>query len=322
MQRMHRQQTKDTENTINQPSGGFSLINIQWASFATGAIAIIVCALLFISIIICCWIRTKNIRRTKTRHAQLLDVHAAPQVGLSPSLSQTRGFPAKCHPNSRLLSPLLPRTDGSATPPGGPQCQRPISSQCPLSTDFLSCPFPSFPRLSTTEGTSPSASVGFLAEGGSPVPWIPSLRGTRPAGVQGAPLHRGWLRFQHSWAQELQSCRAGPRGPPFSPRSAPSCPVSFGPPSTAPKVTPSLWLGHFRLSSLRPLLRRGNRHCWETRRAVRTTQSTQSDGSAVPHSGLEAYNNVSSRRPGSVYGLRVGFLVLKFMKKSAFICVY
>ena len=37
MQRMHRQQTEDTENMINQSSGGFSLFNIQWASFATGA---------------------------------------------------------------------------------------------------------------------------------------------------------------------------------------------------------------------------------------------------------------------------------------------
>ena len=74
MQQMHRQQTEDTENTINQSSGGFSLINIQWASFTTGATAIIVCALLFFLVIVCCWIRTKNIRRTKTRHDQLLDV--------------------------------------------------------------------------------------------------------------------------------------------------------------------------------------------------------------------------------------------------------
>ena len=74
MQRLHRQQTEDTENTINQSSGGFSLINIQWASFATGATAIIVCALLFFAVIVCCWFRTKNIRRSKRSHSQLLDV--------------------------------------------------------------------------------------------------------------------------------------------------------------------------------------------------------------------------------------------------------
>ena len=79
MQRMHKQQTEDTDNTINQSAGGFSLINIQWASFATGASTIIMCALLFIAIVVCCWIRTKNIRRHKRAHSQLLDVLRRPE---------------------------------------------------------------------------------------------------------------------------------------------------------------------------------------------------------------------------------------------------
>ena len=54
--------------------GGFSLINIQWASFATRATAIIVFALFFLAILLCFWIRSRNICQSRARHGQLLDL--------------------------------------------------------------------------------------------------------------------------------------------------------------------------------------------------------------------------------------------------------
>ena len=65
MQQMHRLQTEETKNLINQSAGGFSLINIQWASFATGATAIIVCAMVFLAVLLCCWICSRNIRQSR-----------------------------------------------------------------------------------------------------------------------------------------------------------------------------------------------------------------------------------------------------------------
>ena len=69
----------------------FSLINIQWASFATGATAIIVCAL--IASIICFWIWTKNICRSKMSHAQLLDVLRRSSGRPEPVPDQDARFP-------------------------------------------------------------------------------------------------------------------------------------------------------------------------------------------------------------------------------------
>ena len=164
MQRMHRQHTEDTENTINQSSGGFSLINIQWAS-------IIVCALLFLSVMVCCLIPTKNIRRTKSRHTQLLDVLRRSQVGLSLTQSQTPGFPDQCRQSPLQHNQPLPLKSCCALPLGGRPCPRPTNFQPLPSMGFLSCLSPSSLRLSTMEDISPSASVGFLgllAAGGIP----------------------------------------------------------------------------------------------------------------------------------------------------------
>ena len=181
MQLMHPQQTENTENTINQSSRGFSLINIQWASYATGATAIIVCALCILSVIVCFWIQTKNIRQTKARHSQLLDVlrsrHSTGRAELPPS-------PIPVLLGLRSQGSLLPSqpppflTSGSIPSLGGPLCQMPTSFQPLPSSGCLSYPFPNSHQSSIMEATNPSASVGFLAAGGTssiPIGLGPSL---------------------------------------------------------------------------------------------------------------------------------------------------
>ena len=78
LDRLHREQIaeemqiKSELNTIRQNAGGFSLVNVQWASFATGASAIFVVAIIALAVIICCWLRAKGLCRSKHRHRQLL----------------------------------------------------------------------------------------------------------------------------------------------------------------------------------------------------------------------------------------------------------
>ena len=104
------------------------------------------CALLFLSVIVCCWIRTKNIRRTKTRHAQLLDVLRRPP-GLANPLPE---------PDSHLSRP------GSSRPPSAPASAPdkwlctptrwtsvPEAYQLPATAQYglLQLPFPQFPPV-------------------------------------------------------------------------------------------------------------------------------------------------------------------------------
>ena len=107
MQRMHRQHTEETENSINQSAGGFLLINIQWASFATGATAIIVSAMFFLAVLLCCWIRSRNIRQSRACHGQLLDLLRS-SSGRSPEpLTKSRVAPGKVEP-PRKPGPVKP----------------------------------------------------------------------------------------------------------------------------------------------------------------------------------------------------------------------
>ena len=106
---------------------------------------------------------------------------AASQVGLSLPQSQTQGFPDHFHQSPLLHSQPLPLTSGCALPLGGHPCPRPTNFRPLPNTGFSSCHFPSSLQLSTTEDTNPSASVGFLAAGGTPS--IPSAVKT--------PFHTG-----------------------------------------------------------------------------------------------------------------------------------
>ena len=122
MQRMHRQQTEETENSIKQSAGGFSLINIQWASFATGATAIIVCAMFFLAVLLCCWIRSCNIRQSRARHGQLLDL-----------LRSSSGRPSEPLPEPRVAP-------GMGEPPRKPGPSKSLPASYPDSARWLRSP--------------------------------------------------------------------------------------------------------------------------------------------------------------------------------------
>ena len=152
---------------------------------------------------------------------------AGPQVDLSPSQTRMPSFPG---PSLPFPSLPLPRTGGSALPPGGLPCQKPISVQSPPSMGFPSSPIHSFPWLSTTVDTSPTASVGFLAAGGIPSTGTP--RHTVPSWNSGSP--------------------ASPRLTPYRTPSSVAPELAHLP--VRPLVSP--WLRHRRFGTVQPALSR------------------------------------------------------------------
>ena len=82
---MHREQIakemqiKSESNAIRQNAGEFSLINVQWASFTTGASAIFVVAIIALAVLACCWLRAKGQCQSKHRH------HSSCPPSLQPS---------------------------------------------------------------------------------------------------------------------------------------------------------------------------------------------------------------------------------------------
>ena len=47
-------------NNIQQNARRFLLVNVQWASFATGALSIFVVTIISLAVLICCWLQTKG----------------------------------------------------------------------------------------------------------------------------------------------------------------------------------------------------------------------------------------------------------------------
>ena len=235
-----------------------------------------------------------------------------PQVGLNPSPTKTPDFPGPCLPNSRSLGPLLPRTGGSALPPGGLPCQRLTSSQSPPSMDFLSCPIPSCHRLSTTVDTSPTASVGFLAAGGIPSAVNPFPTGPAPSWNSGNPASPRLIRHPTLSSAGAPGLACLPERLPislqWSPRLSGTAPPAH---NRAPgRAEPSTRTPSSSPQSLSTSPRRKSALSGDRKAATGPQSgqaSTPNDGRAVPHSSLEAYYMVSSTRPGSVYGLRVVF---------------
>ena len=77
-------------NNIHRNAGDFSLVNVQWASFATGASPIFVVAIIAVTLIICCWLRAKGHCRSKHRHSQLLSAVTSAIVPGPPSSRSQR----------------------------------------------------------------------------------------------------------------------------------------------------------------------------------------------------------------------------------------
>ena len=83
--------SRQRQTTSARMPGGFSLVNVQWASFATGVSATFVVAIIAVAVIICCWLRAKGKRCSKHRHSQLLSAVTSAIVPGPPSSRSPRG---------------------------------------------------------------------------------------------------------------------------------------------------------------------------------------------------------------------------------------
>ena len=279
-------------------------------SFATGATAIIVCALLFFAVVVCCWIRTKNIRRSKRSHSQLLDVlrrrtDPVPEPDF-------RARPGCARPSAPSSAP----DKWLRTPTGWTSI--PEAYQIPASSQYgsHSCPTLSSRQLSTTVDTTHSANVGFLAAAGNTrvaqsfSPTIPGLNwssGNRdslslipPQTPSSAGLRGTKTTSVNLPARLPVRLPLSPRPPSDTALLVPSpAHVLAGPPTRTP-LSPRLLYTSQKKASV-PL---SDQKIGKVRPGL---VSTPTESRLLPHSSLKAYNTVSSRRPGSVYGLRVVF---------------
>ena len=113
--KIHRQDTE--ENIINQSNSGVSLFNFQWASFASGASALRVIALICGLVIICCLWKAKAGRRRRKNQERLLaaiSTISSPSGGSSPPGRPP--VPTTNQPLSLAPTGSAPRQDGPLYP--------------------------------------------------------------------------------------------------------------------------------------------------------------------------------------------------------------
>ena len=153
--------------TINQHLGGFSIVNLQWASFASGATVIIPVAIVGVLVTLCCYFRARNDRRSKERHHQLIETISGwvlprrkPSSRAHPLSSWIRCRPTWCSATTvrvRVVSDAQwrlvrgtcqPPSHSPACPTGHPCCRRRTGSRYPAA------PLPGIPvRSLSTSGT-------------------------------------------------------------------------------------------------------------------------------------------------------------------------
>ena len=156
-------------NTIRQNAGGFSLVNVQLASFATGASAIFVVAIISLAVLICCWLRAKGMHRSRHRHRQLSSTISSAIVPGPPSGERSSA------PESQ--SPGVHNSEAAKwvrTPSGWASVPGPY---LPAPGPVIELPFPQFPPISY-DGSS-------LERGGYPLNPFP-----RPDFWEGVTYHR------------------------------------------------------------------------------------------------------------------------------------
>ena len=146
LDRLHREQLAEEynleseSNTIWQNAGGFSLVNVQWASFATGASAIFVVAIISLAFLICCCLRAKGMRQSKHRHRQLLSTISSTIVPGPPTGERSSA------PESQ--SPGIHPSEAAKwvrTPSGWASVPCPY---LPTLGPVIQLPFPQFPPIS------------------------------------------------------------------------------------------------------------------------------------------------------------------------------
>ena len=133
-------------------------------SFATGASAIFVVAIIALAVIICCWLRAKGQRRSKHRHRQLLStiksaIVPGPQTGDHSSESHGSGvYPSKSAKWVRTPSGWASAPGPYLPPDPGPIVQLPFPQFPPVCYDGSTLerggyPAYPFPRIGGKAGS-------------------------------------------------------------------------------------------------------------------------------------------------------------------------
>ena len=123
---------QETSN-IRQNAGGFSLVNVQWASFATGASAIFVVAIIVVAVIICCWLRAKGQRPSKHLNSQLLSALTSAIVPGPPSSCSCSERPESSDVTAAEAAKWIPTPSGWAIPGASWPSPGVMSAQLPFS---------------------------------------------------------------------------------------------------------------------------------------------------------------------------------------------
>ena len=147
--------SKSADQTINQHSDGFSIVNLQWASFASGATVIIAVAIVSLFVTLCCYFRARNDRRRRERHRQLI----ATISGRSLPRRRSPGRTESTEPDASLdVPPALSGSGWYRTPNGGWTGSHPAIPQNALPAILAAAtgqpipgvqqlPFPGFPPV-------------------------------------------------------------------------------------------------------------------------------------------------------------------------------
>ena len=146
--------------TINQHLDGFSIVNLQWASFASGATVIIPVAIVGVLVTLCCYFRARNDRRSKERHHQLIETISGwvlprrkPSSRAHPLSSWIRCRPTWCSATTvrvRVVSDAQWRlVRGTCQPPSHSQHALPaiLAAAGGQVHGIQQLPFPGFPSV-------------------------------------------------------------------------------------------------------------------------------------------------------------------------------
>ena len=276
----------------------------------------------FLIVLLCCWIRSRNIRQSRACHGQLLDLLRSSSGRASEPLSEPRVVPSKVEP----LRKTGPAKSAPASYPDPARWLRTPSgwtsvpeAYVPNKRKFPRLPYPEFPPVlyHGSHFNHPFSQCGIPGCGRDSSSTVPGLVWTT-IGERIPAVSSSWI---HQWGPVGPLLPAGPSGSPspLSQQSAtgpkgpsPARPLGLCPPAPGGILCPQL---QSTLVSTPPT-------------SFSSTSKPQGQGSTptppseerriVPSASVKDYNRSVSNRPGSVFGLRVHF----WMPSAFFICSY
>ena len=142
---------ESADQTINQSSDGFTIVNLQWGSFASGATVIIAIAIIGVLVTVCCYFKAKTGRR---RDRQVLESFSCRVSRASHSGQRQGGFSIPLTLQGEGGPPALANSHWVCTAYGGwtslPPSWLPHSGAYPgvfLAGDVQEVPFPQYPPV-------------------------------------------------------------------------------------------------------------------------------------------------------------------------------